>query len=353
MDDQFPDRVAGDSDETVESYPTLESKIQRATEVIHTALEQYQNPALLWTGGKDSTLALSIAVRVADALEVDPPIAVFPDHLQHFTEINAFVDCWAEEWSLDLVVARNDSVRTVVRERALDPGDAVPIDALSDRNRWHVRRILGCTEETFPFLLGTRVGDYLLRQLPLNDALDDREIDALITGTRWPTDEKPIDEGRRICEATEESDGVIKRGETFVSSGRDSDLVPPHDRVNPILPFGEQDVWNAFFTDVFPDVVESYPRGHVPDSPADLPDGVEPASLPIPSLYFDGFRSLGSEAPPERPGDMPAWNQPLCEPSTGPDVAGGDSYVTAEESDAERVREGAEPTTPSDRLGSL
>ncbi|WP_418280364.1 phosphoadenosine phosphosulfate reductase family protein [Halorubrum sp. DTA98] len=359
MDDQFPDYVGVDYDagfdESVDSYPTLESKVRRATDVTRTALDRYRNPALLWTGGKDSTLALSIAVRIADEDGVDPPTAVFLDHLQQFTEIRTFVECWADEWGLDLVVARNDSVASVVRDRGLKPGESVPIDDLTDRNKWHVRRILGFEEETFPFLLGTTVADHLLTELPINDVLDEHDIDGLITGTRWddggirgddvtrdngttPDEERTQGEERTSDEANGHGD------ERFFSPRHDSDRFPPHDRIHPLLPFTEQDVWGSFFTHVFPDVVDGYPVGHVPDSPEDLPDGIEPASVPVPSLYFDGFRSVGNEVPTSRPGDTPAWTQASHETTQ-------DSQGTARR--VGRGREDAELTEQLDQQGSL
>lgn len=361
MDDQCPDSTVHDvgviAGEPIRAYPTLQSKIRRATGVIRTAFDRFESPGLLWTGGKDSTLALAIAVQVADELEVDPPVAVFPDHLQHFTEIHTFVECWAEEWDLDLVVARNDSVGAVVRERGLARGDAVPIDELSDRNRWHVRRILGCETETFPFSLDAPVGDYLLRELPLNDTLNDSELDALITGRRRSAGVRPND-GR--SEATADENGGASQ-EAFFSARGDSDRSRSHHRVNPILPFSGQDVWNAFFSHVFPSMIEGYPDGHRPDSPADLPDGIEPASLPIPSLYFDGFRFLGSERRPERPGDAPAWNQgrgstrgyESTETPTNSHAASGGSYATTGGVDAERARDRTELSDQSNRQGSL
>jgi len=43
---------------TPSNYPSLQHKIEKAVEVTRRGLEQYDNPAVMWTGGKDSTLTL-------------------------------------------------------------------------------------------------------------------------------------------------------------------------------------------------------------------------------------------------------------------------------------------------------
>ncbi len=294
MPETFPAYVDVDyedgADETPDTYPSLEAKLERAASVIATGLEQHRNPALLWTGGKDSTLALHIARNVAKQKGLEAPPVVFIDHFQHFPEVHAFVECWAEEWDLDLIVARNESIGNLVSDRDLEPGDEVVIDDLNDRNRWHARRILDYEKETFPFLLDTYVGNHLLKTFALNDTLDEHGFDGVISGVRWDEQEARADE-------------------TFISPRHDEDLYPPHNRIHPILPFTERDVWDAFFSVVVPETVEGYPIGHVPDSRDDLPESVGSQSIPISTLYFDGYRSIGSEQSTERSGDEPAWKQ--------------------------------------------
>lgn len=278
------------ADELPETYPSLRTKLDRAAAVTKTALEQYRDPALLWTGGKDSTLALRVARTVAEQTGLQTPTVVFIDHFQHFPEVHAFVDCWTEEWDLDLVVARNDSIAEHVADRGLKPGDEIVIDDLDDHNRWHARQILDYEEETFPFLLDTYVGNHLLKTFALNDALDEHGFDGVISGVRWDEQEARADE-------------------TFFSPRHDENLYPPHDRVHPILPFTERDVWDALFSVVVPETVDSYPAGHVPEDRDDLPDAVGARSIPVSTLYFDGYRSIGSEHATERSGDEPAWLQ--------------------------------------------
>jgi len=144
-------------------YPSLQSKIEKAIEVTKTGLEEYDNPAVMWTGGKDSTLTLYFINQVAEKYGYDKPTAVFIDHYQHFDEITDFTDHWADEWDIDLIYARNDDVGSYVDEHGLEPGDDIDISELSDHNQHHIREILEFEEDSFPFLLDTYVGNHLLK----------------------------------------------------------------------------------------------------------------------------------------------------------------------------------------------
>ncbi|MWV65494.1 phosphoadenosine phosphosulfate reductase family protein [Halorubrum sp. JWXQ-INN 858] len=296
MSDPFPDYVDVDYEDgsgaAPDDYGTLEEKTMRATDCVGDALEQYRAPALMWTGGKDSTLALYVAMQVAEERGLEVPPVLFIDHLQHFPEVRQFVERWTDRWDLDLRVVSNEDFASVVEARGAEPGDAIPVDALNERNRRHVRDVLEYEEETFPFLLDTYVGNHLLKTVALNDALEAGGFDAVISGVRW--DEQ-----------------AARADETFFSPRHDPDLYPPHDRVHPILQFTERDVWNAFFRYVLPDTVPGYPVDHVPRSTADLPEGIAADELPISPKYFEGFRSLGSEVSTESSGDTPAWLQDL------------------------------------------
>ena len=274
-------------------YPRLPDKIEKAIEVTQAGLEQYENPAVMWTGGKDSTLTLYFINQVAEKYGYEKPTAVFIDHYQHFDEITDFTERWAEEWDINLVYARNEDVGEYVNEKGLEPGDDIPVSALSEHNQHHVREILEYEDDTFPFLLDTYVGNHLLKTVALNDALETHDIDGVISGVRWDEQEARADE-------------------TFFSERHDPDIYPPHDRVQPILQFDESDVWDVFWNYVVPDTVEAFPEdGYVPESADDLPDGVEQDDVPISPKYFAGFRSLGSEVSTEKTTDEPAWLQDL------------------------------------------
>jgi len=268
-------------------YPTLSDKAAKAFDVAHRALEAYDDPAVVWTGGADSTLTLHVVRAVADRRGHDRPPAVFPDHFQHFPDVVEFVERWADEWGIDLHVARNEDVAA----NATEPGGEVRVEDLNEANRHHVREVLKYDGETFPFLLDGYVGNHLLKTVPLNDAIETRGVDGVVSAVRW--DER----GARA-------------DETFFSPRRSADAHPAHDRVRPILPFTEADVWAAMWTEVVPATVPEFPdEGHVPDGAGDLPDGVGVEDVPVSGRYFEGYRSLGSAVSAEREDDSPAWVQ--------------------------------------------
>ena len=281
------------ADQTFEEYSTVQAKIEKAVEVTRRGLEEYENPAVMWTGGKDSTLTLYFIKEVAERYDLEVPPAVFIDHFQHFDELHDFVDRWANEWDLDVIYARNEDVGTYVEEHGLEPGDDIPISELSEHNQHHVREILEYDEDTFPFLLDTYVCNHLLKTVALNDALEDYDIDGVISGVRWDEQEARADE-------------------TFFSPRHDPEIYPPHDRIQPILQFEERAVWDTFWHYVVPDTVEAFPdEGFVPESADDLPEGVGIEDVPISPKYFAGFRSLGSEISTEKTTEDPAWLQDL------------------------------------------
>ncbi|WP_440990934.1 phosphoadenosine phosphosulfate reductase family protein [Haloarchaeobius baliensis] len=279
--------------ETPATYPSIEHKIEKALEVTQKGLEQYENPAVMWTGGKDSTLTLYFVKEVAERFDYELPTTVFIDHFQHFDELMEFVEHWADEWDLEVVYARNTDVGDYVDEHGLEPGDDIPVDALSEHNQHHIRNILEYEEDTFPFLLDTYVGNHLLKTVALNDTLESEDIDGIISGIRWDEQEARADE-------------------TFFSPRHDPDIYPPHDRIQPILQFAEADVWEAFWHFVVPETVEDYPdEGYVPQDYDDLPNGLTHEDIPVSPKYFEGFRSLGSEVSTEKAEQEPAWLQDL------------------------------------------
>ncbi|MDQ2053511.1 MULTISPECIES: phosphoadenosine phosphosulfate reductase family protein [Halobellus] len=297
MSDAFPDYLDVDytdgEGETPADYPTIQDKIEKAIEVTKQGLEQYETPAVMWTGGKDSTLTLYFIKEVAEKYDLETPPAVFIDHFQHFDEIHDFVDHWAEEWDLDVVYARNEDVGAYVEEHDLEPGDDIEISELSEHNQHHVRDLLEYEEDTFPFLLDTYVGNHLLKTVALNDALEEYDVDGVISGVRWDEQEARADE-------------------TFFSPRHDPDIYPPHDRIQPILQFDEASVWEAFWNFVVPDTVEGYPdEGYVPQSADDLPNGLTMDDIPVSPKYFAGFRSLGSEVSTDKTTEEPAWLQDM------------------------------------------
>ena len=281
------------ADEQPEDYPTLQSKMEKAVDVTRTALEHYENPAVMWTGGKDSTLVLYFVTQVADQYDLEVPPAIFIDHYQHFDEIHDFVDRWATEWEIEVIYASNDDIGEYVAANELEPGDDIPVDELSPHNKHHVEEILEYDEESFPFLLDTYAGNHLLKTVALNDALETHEVDGVISGVRWDEQEARADE-------------------TFFSPRHDPEIYPPHDRIHPIVQFDEAAVWAAFWNYLVPDTVEAFPDdGFVPQGADDLPESVHREDVPVSPKYWEGFRSLGSEISTEKSEEEPAWLQDL------------------------------------------
>ncbi|MDZ7746146.1 MAG: phosphoadenosine phosphosulfate reductase family protein [Halobacteriales archaeon] len=294
----FPDYLNVDytdgEGEDPEKYPNIEDKLEKALDIVEIGLREYENPAVMWTGGKDSTLTLYFVKEVVEQYDdLEMPPAVFIDHFQHFDELIEFAERWADRWDIELKYARNDDVGSYVDENGLTPGDDIPVDDLSEHNQHHIRNILEYEEDTFPFLLDTYVGNHLLKTVALNDMLESEGIDGILSGIRWDEQDARADE-------------------TFFSPRHDPDIYPPHDRIQPILQFEEADVWQAFWYFVVPETVEGYPDdGYVPQSYDDLPNDLTHEDIPVSPKYFAGFRSLGSEISTDKSAEEPAWLQDM------------------------------------------
>lgn len=276
-------------------YPTLADKFEKGAEITKQALEQYQTPAVMWTGGKDSTLVLYLVREVAREHGLDVPPVLFIDHYEHFPETIAFVEQWADEWGLDLRVIRNEDFARL----GVAVGEEVAVTDLSERNQRELAR-LDYEGDTLVLDADTFVGNHLLKTVALNEAIEAAGYDGLFSGVRWDEQE-------------------ARANETFFSARHDSEKYPPHDRVHNILQFTEQDVWDAFWGYIVPDAVEGYPAGYVPDDAGDLPAGLTPEDLPISPKYWEGYRSLGTVSGSGKSADRPAWAQEL---NTGGERAG-------------------------------
>ena len=273
--------------QTAADYPTLDDKLGKAAEVTATALEQYKHPAIMWTGGKDSTLVLYVAMEVAREHGIDVPPVVFIDHYEHFDETVEFVERWADAWGLDLVVARNENFADL----GVEVGDDVAVADLDERNRRELDR-LDYEGDTLTLDPDTFEGNHLLKTVALNNTIAEYEFDGIFSGVRWDEQESRADE-------------------TFFSPRHESEKYPPHDRVHSIIQFDEASLWDAFWNFVVPDTVEDYPVGHAPESTDDLPEGLTMEDLPVSPKYFEGFRSLGTESGSSKSDDRPAWVQDL------------------------------------------
>jgi phosphoadenosine phosphosulfate reductase len=288
----FPDYLTLDyvdgETQTAADYPSLGDKFEKAAEVVSTAMAQYQRPAVMWTGGKDSTLVLYVVMEVAREKGNEVPPVVFLDHFEHFPETTEFVETWAEKLDLELIVGRNEDF--VRLDTAV--GDEIPVADLGEQNRRELAR-LGYAGDTLVLDPDTFEGNHLLKTVVLNNVITERGFDGVFSGVRWDEQDARADE-------------------TFFSPRHESEKYPPHDRVHPILQFEEADLWEAFWQYIVPDYVEGYPAGHVPGSTDDLPEGIEATDLPVSPKYWEGFRSLGTESGSAKSSDAPAWLQDLA-----------------------------------------
>lgn len=232
---------------------SLRAKLHLSRIVVEDALTRFRHPAVMWTGGKDSMLVLSLVREVCDEENRACPPILFIDHGMHFDETWKVLEDVTADLGLQKVVVRNDDVLSKVSS----PGARVPRRALSPENQEELRR-LGVRGRTFEYGLGSIAGNHLLKTVPMNEAIRHTPYDAVYTGIRW-----------------DENDARAR--ERFISVRED----PPHVRVHPVLHFTEREVW-----------METFQRG-----------------LPVHPLYEKGFRSLDGKYDSTKVADVPAWEQ--------------------------------------------
>lgn len=233
----------------------LPAKVAIAQVVLTAAMEDGRHAAILWTGGKDSTLVLHLADQAARAKGVPLPPAVFVDHGQHFPETWAFMEEAAKRYGVRTIVARNKRLF----ELAGTMDGTVPLERLDPRDQEEALKA-GLEGDAVPLSLHTQVGNHLMKTVALNETLTENGFDTVITGIRW--DENPA-----------------RAEETFFSAREK----PRHTRVHPILPWTEREVWD-------------YTRGN---------------GLPIHPLYHKGYRSLDGIHDSRPTDSRPAWEQDL------------------------------------------
>ncbi len=231
----------------------LESKVAIAEGVLRSALARERNPVLLWTGGKDSTLALYLALGLARREHIPMPRTVVVDHGQHFPETWTFLREVAAKEGVSLDVARNDSLLRSARGFE----GTVPFASLDAANQEEALKA-GFQGTKVPLSLDTQVGNHLMKTVALNRYLAAHGIDTVVTGIRW--DENPA-----------------RSTEVFFSPREN----PPHTRAHPILPWTERDVWD-------------YTLSH---------------DVPFHPLYRVGYRSLDGVFDSKPTDTRPAWEQ--------------------------------------------
>lgn len=163
---------------------TLEEKENYSKQIINESYNKFGNEvAVAFSGGKDSTTLLHL---VRTAFDSTIPWQVFTlDTGFDFKEIPEFVKKLAKEWKFDLTFLKNHEI----------------------------------TAET-P-LMDKAECCYTRKVIPLNTAIIDHKLKALMTAVRW--DEQSARANEQFFAAKE---------------------TPPHVRIQPILHFRELDIWS-------------------------------------------------------------------------------------------------------------
>lgn len=170
--------------------PYLERCINRSIKTLREMNARFENPCMLWAGGKDSTTLLNLA-RAAFFKEIPFPV-VFIDTGWKFRETYDFITYLKNLWKLPLKVITNTEAR---------------IDNVSPETHTKMRC---CT---------------YLKTIPLRDFIIENNIDAIAVAIR--ADEHPA------------------RGKELVFAER---FDPPHTRVHAILHWSLEDIWDYINT---------------------------------------------------------------------------------------------------------
>ena len=238
-------------------YLSLESKINIAEQVINEAYTRFSKFAIVFSGGKDSTVMLDLIKRYAVKNNLPMPPALFIDHGMHFSETWDFLQIATNFWKINIIIAKNEDALSNVSN------DSILVKRLSVDNKNELR-LLNYSNEVVPYSLHTEVANHLLKTVAMNRAIEENRFDALFVGVRW-----------------DENDA--RSTEVFLSPREK----PFHYRLHPILTFTERDIWDYII------------RNDLPKHP----------------LYEKGFRSIDGKEDSIPLLKIPAWEQDLISTS--------------------------------------
>lgn len=247
---------------TEERIGVLREKIEKAKEMYKAAFERFdvKDMRLIWSGGKDSTLAVWICRQFCEESNLPIPKAFTIDEGDAFIEIDEFLKKFSEKWGIELDWGRNEDV---LRAAKYTLNATVHVENLGERNRAELKRI-GFDLEMFPFEAESYVGNHLMKTVVFNRYLEENNVQAVFQGLRW--DEQ-----------------VARKQDDYVEEVAAAELIPAHTRYRPILHFSERDIWDT--TLYF--------------------------GIPYCPLYETGYRSLGAKTTSIKTSDIPAWEQDL------------------------------------------
>jgi sulfate adenylyltransferase subunit 2 len=93
----------------------LEDSVGESLSSLRETKSRFENPVILWSTGKDSTLTLSLC---RDAFFGEVPFPVLHiDAGQEFSGMHKFRDLLAKEWNLDLIIENSDKHSLIMPEK--------------------------------------------------------------------------------------------------------------------------------------------------------------------------------------------------------------------------------------------
>ncbi|MFB6076250.1 MAG: phosphoadenosine phosphosulfate reductase family protein [Candidatus Aenigmatarchaeota archaeon] len=173
-----------------------ERRVEESIEILSNAAAKYDNPTIAFAGGKDSTLVLYLA-RQSVPKDADFPFdIILIDTTYQFAETYNFIDNIMRKWGLDYDKIKNEEALN----KNINPFDNEKFEC--------------CNQ---------------LKTNALKQAIEEREIDALIEGIRW---DEHVARGKNIGE----ENNPVAIGEYLRED-------PEHVRVYPIQNWSEDEVW--------------------------------------------------------------------------------------------------------------
>jgi len=247
---------------SAERVEELKGKIEKSKKVYKQAFTRFKpdQMRMIWSGGKDSTLALWICLEYCKEAGVQMPPCFTIDEGDAFEEIDAILKTYEKEWGLKLDWGRNEDVLAAANHTL---NADVEVAGLNARNQAEIKRI-GFDLQRFPFEAESYVGNHLMKTVVFNTYLEKTGAKAVFQGLRW--DEQSA-----------------RTKDEYIEDVPAGDLTPPHTRVRPILHFTERDIWDTTLG----------------------------FGIPFCPLYEKGYRSLGAKTTSTKSSDVPAWEQDL------------------------------------------
>ena len=252
MADYSPERIA-----------ELEEKVQKTKDIYKEMFEKFDpnDVRIIWSAGKDSTVALWILKQYCDETGTAMPINFTIDEFDVFPEIDAMLKVIAEAWDFRLDWGLN---LDLVKAAGWKLDEDVVVANLNERNQKEIARIGFDGLEMFPFEAESFIGNHLMKTVVVNQYLERSKAKAIIQGLRW-------------------DEHTARKDDPYFDYFEGDEFTPPHHRYRPILHFSERDIWDATL--------------HF--------------DIPYCELYEQGYRSLGAKTTSLKMSDLPAWEQDL------------------------------------------